>query len=309
MFIGFLAATGTLLMWSIGTYAFLRASRGIDPGLLNRVRLLIAVGATLAMASVTGGMWPWKVIAATSVDAWFWLGLSGVVGLTIGDLFGFTSLRILGARRQSVIGTLAPAAAAAAGLFLLDEHISLIDIAGITVTLLGVIIATYSQQEQHDVAREGYGSFVGGVLLAIGGAVCQGVGLVLAKKGMMSADGQSAVIAPFHATFLRMSVGFVATYALDIVRRAPHLPLREAFNDPSPRNAMLLGAVTGPVVGVTLSLLAAQMLPAAIAQTIFSLVPFVVMIIARVVYREPLRIRALAGALVSVIGVLILVIY
>lgn len=308
MFLGFLAATGTLLSWSIGTYAFLRASRIIDPGLLNRARLLLAVGATLVLASMTSGMWPWIVVTSTTYHAWFWLGLSGIVGLTIGDLFGFTSLRILGARRQSVIGTLAPAAAAAAGLLLLNEQISIIDIAGITVTLVGVIVATYSREEQRDVAKEGYGTFTLGVLLAIGGAVCQGVGLVLAKYGMMSENNQP-LIQPFHATFLRMIIGFAATYVLDILRREPHRPLREAFTETSSRNAMLLGALSGPVIGVTLSLLAAQHLPAAIAQTVFSLVPFVVMFIARVVYNEPLRPRALLGALISVIGVLILVMY
>jgi drug/metabolite transporter (DMT)-like permease len=308
MLLGFLAATGTLLSWSVGTFAFLRASRIIDPGLLNRARLLLAVWATLVLASITTAMWPWTVIVSTSFHAWFWLGLSGVVGLTIGDLFGFTSLRILGARRQSVIGTLAPAAAAAAGVMLLDEHISFIDIVGITVTLVGVIVATYSPQEQQDVAKEGYGSFTLGVLMAIGGAICQGVGLVLAKNGMMS-ESHQPLIQPFHATFLRMSVGFAATYVLDILRRAPHRPLGEAFSESSSRNSMFLGALSGPVIGVTLSLLAAQHLPAAIAQTIFSLVPFVVMIIARLVYKEPLRTRAVIGALISVVGVLILVMY
>jgi hypothetical protein len=55
MLLGFLAATGTLLSWSVGTYAFLRASRIIDPGLLNRARLLLAVWTTLALGSITAG--------------------------------------------------------------------------------------------------------------------------------------------------------------------------------------------------------------------------------------------------------------
>jgi drug/metabolite transporter (DMT)-like permease len=269
---------------------------------------MLAVGATLLLACATAGVLPWQLIEQTSWQSWLYLGLSGIVGLTIGDLFGFTSLRILGARRQSVIGTLSPAAAAAAAFLLLNEHISLIDVAGITVTLLGVIVATYSQQEQNDVANEGYGSFILGAVLGIGGAVCQGVGLVLAKKGMMSESGQ-VLVAPFHATFLRMCVGFFATYALDVLRRTPHRALREAFSESTSRNAMLLGALSGPVIGVTLSLLAAQKLPAAIAQTIFSLVPFVVMIIARVFYKEPLRMRSVVGAVISVVGVVILVIY
>lgn len=308
MFLGLLSATGTLLSWSVGTFAFLRASRIIDPGLLNRARLLLAVVATLLLASLWAGEMPWTVVESTPIQAWIWLGLSGIVGLTVGDLFGFTSLRILGARRQSVIGTLAPAATAAAAVLLLDEHISLIDITGITVTLGGVIIATYSPHEQHAVEREGYGSFSTGIILAVGGAICQGVGLVLAKKGMMS-ESDHALIAPFHATFVRMSIGFIATYVLDILRRVSLRPLSEAFAERSSRNAMLLGALSGPVIGVTLSLLAAQELPTAIAQTIFSLVPFVVMIIARIIYQEPLPVRAVIGALVSATGVLVLVMY
>ena len=112
MLIGFLAACGTLFSWSFGTLAFLNASRRMDPGLLNRARLLLAVVATFVLASITMQVWPWQLFSNTGINQWMWLGISGVVGLALGDLFGFTSLRILGARRQSVLSTIAPAAAA-----------------------------------------------------------------------------------------------------------------------------------------------------------------------------------------------------
>ncbi len=304
MILGLIAACITLVSWSFGTIVFLRASRSIDPGLLNRTRLLLAVGATAVLCCVIQGWWPWQILTESVWEHWLWLGLSGVIGLTVGDLFGFTSLRILGARRQSVVGTMAPAAAAVVGFVVLDETLTLIDIGAMTLSILGVMFAMSSADERTDVLREGYGSFTLGILLALGGAACQGIGLVVAKLGLEAHDG---AISPFHATFMRMSVGFVGTYVLDIIRRAPHRPLREAFVDKSAARAMYLGVLFGPIIGVTCSLIAARYLEVAIAQTIMSMVPFVVIAIASIVYRQPVRWRSVVGAIIAVIGVVLLV--
>lgn len=302
--LGLIAACTTLLSWSFGTIVFLRASRSIDPGLLNRTRLLLAVGATAVLCCAVQGWWPWQIFTGSVWDQWLWLGLSGIIGLTVGDLFGFTSLRILGARRQSVVGTMAPAAAAVVGFVVLGETLTLVDIGAMALSIFGVMFAMSSAQERTDVQREGYGSFTLGILLALGGAVCQGAGLVIAKLGLEAGDG---AIAPFHATFMRMSVGFVGTYVLDIIRRAPHRPLREAFVDKPAARAMYLGVLFGPIIGVTASLVAARYLEVAIAQTIMSMVPFVVMGIAAVVDRQPLPWRSVVGAVIAVIGVVLLV--
>ncbi|HBB26651.1 MAG TPA: hypothetical protein DCZ59_10330 [Bacteroidetes bacterium] len=304
MFLGLLAASGTLLSWSIGTLAFLKASRLMDPGLLNRARLGVAVVVTLIIASTMSGLWPWDLLGTTSAESWLWLGLSGFIGLTIGDLFGFTSLRILGARRQSVIGTTAPAASAVVALAMLGETLSWSDVIGIMLSIAGVMYAMNTSQERQEVHNEGFGSYSLGVLLAIGGAICQGAGLVLAKKGM---TGANASITPFHATFLRMIVGFCATYVVDVLRRAPHRPLKEAYAHPDARTAMFTGTIFGPIIGVTMSLVAARSLDVAVAQTIFSLVPFVVMAIMRLVYRQPIPARSIIGAVISVFGVVLLV--
>jgi drug/metabolite transporter (DMT)-like permease len=71
---------------------------------------------------------------------------------------------------------------------------------------------------------------------------------------------------------------------------------------------MFFGTFFGPIVGVTMSLVAAKNLDVAVAQTIFSLVPFVVMFIMRVFYGQRIPARSLIGAVISVIGVVILVV-
>lgn len=302
---GILAAVGTLLSWSVGTLAFTRASRRIDPGLLNKARLLIAVVGTGLIATVSTWMLPWQLILSPSATAWMWLALSGIVGLTIGDFFGFTSLMILGARRQSVVGTVAPIFALIGGWALLDERLTWLSLLATLLTIGGVMWSMSSVEERNAVHKEGYGSFTKGMLMAIGGAACQGFGLVLAKMGMQSGiDGGQ--ITAFHAAFMRMVAGFASIYLFDILRRAPGVRLRDAFANAPALRPMLLGAVSGPIFGVSMSLYAANRLGAGLAQTIFSLVPFVVMGIAAVVDRERLRLRVVLGAIIAIAGVILL---
>lgn len=303
---GLLAAVSTLALWSVGTLAFTRAARRIDPGLLNKSRLLLAVAGTGTLACVVHGMWPWQMFTTPTSTAWMLLALSGVIGLTIGDFFGFTSLMILGARRQSVVGTVAPVFALGGGWLLLDEPLSWMSALGTAMAVAGVMWSMSSVEERADVHREGYGSFTTGVLMAIGGAACQGFGLVLAKMGMQAGTA-AGPIPPLHAAFMRMTTGFASIYIFDILRRAPAVHMRDAFMQPSVLRPMLLGAVAGPILGVSMSLVAASRIDAGLAQTIFSLIPFVVMGIAAVVDRERLRPRVLLGAILAVLGVIILV--
>lgn len=312
MLIGLLAALGTLASWSAGTMAFLTASRRMNPTLLNRARLMLAVGATCVLACVVNGFWPWELFTLPSLHSWLFLGLSGVVGLTVGDHFGFTALRILGARRQSVVSTVSPAAAAIAAFFLLSENLSVQAIIGMGLSIAGVMWAMGSAEERTAVDKEGYGSFGVGIFLALLGALCQGMGLVLAKMGMnlqwySSPSELVNDVGGVQATFMRMTVGFLCVYVLDFLRRAPFRPLREAFQDVEGRRAMYLGTLFGPVIGVTLSLVAVKHISAAIAQTIFSMVPLVVLAIAAVVQHERLRPSAVIGAIIAVAGVVLLV--
>lgn len=304
MMLGYLAAFGTLFSWSGGTLAFLHASRKIQPSLLNRTRLLLAVLSTGTITIIVSGILPWELITSVNWSNWLWLGASGLVGLTIGDFFGFTSLRILGARRQSIVGTIAPAFAAISGFLLIGETYSLLAVMGLITTVLGVMYAMAGTEERDAVHHEGYGSYSVGILMAIGGAVCQGVGLVLAKNGM-SAEGVS--VNPIHATFMRMSIGWLGAYVLDILRRDKIRPMKEAFSAGSGTRAMFLGALLGPTIGVSLSLYAANEIGAGHAQTIFSLIPFVIMAFAAIRAHEPLRLRSIIGAIIAVGGVVVLI--
>ena len=71
---------GTALCWVATATSFEIAGRRIDSMVVNLLRLLMAMVSLSAFCAVTRGM-------ALPLDAnghpWFWLGLSGIVGLSL----------------------------------------------------------------------------------------------------------------------------------------------------------------------------------------------------------------------------------
>lgn len=289
------------MVWSAGTILFGIAARRIAPSLLNRTRLFLAAIGTALVAMLMDNLTPWGLFTSMSWNGWLWLGLSAIVGLSVGDLFGFSGLRILGARRQSVIGTTSPIAALAAGYWLLDESIDVYDAIGAFLCVAGVMWAVGSAGERGEVKREGFGLYSTGFMLSLAGAICQGLGLVLAKMGL----DESAGVA--HATFIRMLIGWITAYGVDIVRRDKILPMKLAFSDKEGRTAMLWATIAGPIIGVTCSLAALATMRAGIAQTIFALVPLVVIGMIAVRHREKIALATILGTTIAIAGVAMII--
>src|SRR5882757_3903849 len=128
---GILFGLLTVLSWTFCIFPFTQAARRIGSNTLNHFRLLLAtllIGITSLLLDVKSFG---ALFTADYLPAWCWLGISGIVGLTLGDYFAFRMYAILGARIGSVLTTLAPAAALVSGVILLNENINAIGVAGI----------------------------------------------------------------------------------------------------------------------------------------------------------------------------------
>ncbi|MFN6082262.1 MAG: EamA family transporter, partial [Bacteroidota bacterium] len=82
---------------------------------------------------------------------------------------------------------------------------------------------------------------------------------------------------------------------------------KEIAFKPQHLKPVLIGTVFGPVIGVSMSLLAASIIEVSLAQTIFSLLPITVMLAAVLSGREKLELSSFIAAIISVGGVFILV--
>ncbi len=306
--LGILFALITTFSWSIGIFPFTQAARKLGSNALNHFRLLLATVLVAGTSFVISSTDFLQLFSGQYLYAWFWFGLSGIVGLTIGDYFAFSMYAILGARIGSVLTTLAPAAALLLGFMLTDEHISIIGIIGIIITIFGVINISLGRSERNLIPDHGHGNISKGIILGILGALCQGAGLVMAKKGFMAEQQVHLSINPVHATFIRMSIGTASMFLVTLVsgRFSKVIkPLRE--NKDRGIQYGIMGTIFGPFFGVCLSLYTVTMIDASIAQTIFSLVPVFALIFSFLFFHDIISVKSLLGVFIAISGVLILV--
>ena len=204
--------------------------------------------------------------------------------------------------------TLAPPTAAFASWMMLGEHLHMQAWLGMTITLVGIgmsVLNKGSQESHHKVELK---LPVKGVLFGIGAGVGQGLGLVLSKVGMNYyeagvPEGMDAVndLLPFASTFIRAiagSLGFLCVMALQ--RQFYTLPV--ALKDSKGMKAAIGATLTGPFIGVSLSLMAVQYTEAGIASTLMALVPVLIIWPAHLLFKQEVKPLEIVGAVISVIG-------
>ncbi|RLD63824.1 MAG: EamA family transporter [Bacteroidetes bacterium] len=287
---GEFAALLTALFWTITALAFEKATKTVGSIAVNIIRLVLGFLFLGLLTYVQRGMF--LPLDATQY-AWFWLMLSGFVGLMIGDLFLFASYPIIGARIAMLMMTLAPPLAAILGLLILDEKMSSNSIIGMLLVMAGIAMVIWSRPESNKKMKLNFP--IKGLIFAFMGAVGQAGGLVLSKLGMQDYD-------PFAATQIRIIAamfGFIIL--ISIMGR-----WKNVLNALKNRNAITnisIGSFFGPFLGVSFSLVAIKYTSTGIASTLMSIVPVLIILPSVVIFKQKVSIKEIIGAVISVIGV------
>jgi len=302
---GQIAGLTTSLLWTATALFFNAATRRLGPTLVNITRIFVAIMLLGVTHRIYTGLWIPEAVPRQVL----YLALSGVIGLSIGDQALLTSFMDIGPRLSMLIMTTSPLMAAMFGWVVLGETLANGAWIGIALTLGGVAWVVLERPSGTVMAHEP-ALRVRGVVLALVGALCQAGGLLLSKQGMGHGWlDASEHIAPQTATLIRMAfagVGMIPIFMLnrgrERRRRARGLiPKRHG----SPRAGfafMVCGAVTGPFLGVWMSLVATDRAPLGIAQTLCSLTPIFILPAVYVLHRERVSPRAAIGAVMAVAG-------
>ena len=288
--IGELAALFTAFCWTVTAIAFESASRKVGSLSVNIIRLVMAFILLGVFSWIRRGMFiPLDADAFT----WFWLGLSGLVGFVIGDLFLFKAFTVIGSRLSMLVMTLVPPITAFIGWLIMGEVLAMIHFAGMALTLSGIGLVIFNRQSKKQKNLENVP--VKGLLFAIGGAVGQAVGLVLSKFGMGQFDA-------FAATQIRVIAG-IAGFVVIIHFFRRWLAVSTAVQNKKAMGLMLIGATFGPFLGVSSSLIAVQNTATGIASTIMAITPILIIPPTYFFFKQQVSWKEVIGALVSVIGV------
>lgn len=297
--IGESAALATSCLWTVSSLFFTSAGRKIGSLSLNAYRTVIAVGFLVVAHLILLR----TILPSASGGQWFWMGMSGIVGLGIGDSGLFAAYVLIGPRRSVLLMALAPIFASLGAYLMLGEVLPTLAIIGIAITLAGVVLVILEGEERSGETRLSQKLKVYGVLLGLIAAIGQGVGLVLAKKGI---DFNSAMtLNPLSATLMRMVLGAISVWVVMLL--AGRLPeLRRALNNNEGMRLTVAAAFIGPFLGVTLSMVAVTYAQTGVAQTLLSLMPVLIIPLVWIRYGQKTSWRGILGALVAVFGVAIL---
>jgi drug/metabolite transporter (DMT)-like permease len=285
--VGELAALTAATLWGFtSVFFFSVAAQRIGALRVNLLRLPLG-WALLGVTLLVTGLKP-----VTDGKSLALLAVSGVIGLSIGDLAYFAAMRRIGPRLAVLLLSLAPLFAAGIGVVLLHEIPGPLAGAGIVLTLGGVFWVVLERRDE--VMPPGH--HVWGVVLGLVSAFCQGFGLVLAKWGM--AGG----LHPWAASWLRMTAGTAAIWAgAMLAGRLSDLDLCGSLRLAWPQ--VVGGAVLGPFLGASLSLVAAQRTEVGVAATLMATTPIIVIPLVMVTERYRPSWRALAGTLLAFVGI------
>ena len=297
--IGESAAVAASFLWTLSSIFFTSAGKRIGWISVNAYRTVIAI----VLLAATHMIFLGTVVPLASVGQWFWMGLSGIVGLGIGDSGLFAAYLAIGPRRSLLLMALAPIFAAVAAYLMLGETIPELAILGIILTLIGVVTVILESEERSGEARISNRRRASGVFFGLVAAAGQGVGLALSKKGIDLNPGTT--LNALSATLMRLLLGalFIWLLAL-VVGRMPEL-LRAARDSVGMRDTAA-ASVVGPYLGITLSMVAVTLTETGVAQTLLSLMPVMIIPVVWILYGQKTSRRSMIGAVVAVLGVAII---
>ncbi len=284
---------------------FTTAGQRLGVTTVNLLRLPSgALCLALSHLVLTGRIWPEGMLWSQQM----WIGLSGVVGLAIGDSALFKAFITIGPRRSMAVMALAPVFTVLVAWSMLGEHLNLWAMGGIVIVIGGVALASIGK-------AEGQGTFGTiapkllrtGLLLALIASAGQGLGSVFVKMGMTSSapSGPDAPLASgFDAlgtTLVRM-VWAALAYWIVVLPQQNIRGLAGKLKDRKGVGALVVAILMGPFISVWISVVAIKNTEAGIAQVLLGMVPIFVVLPAWIVYRDKPSRRSLFGIVIAIGG-------
>jgi drug/metabolite transporter (DMT)-like permease len=264
---------------------------------VNYMRLWIAVPALLVIH--------WLLYAtpfpfAIEPSRFLYLGVSGLIGFVIGDTMLFESFLLIGPRLAMLLALLVPVCGALLAWVFLGEKLLALEIISMLVTIGGIAWVAAEKTAPVDAltSREPR-KYRLGILLAVGGAVGQAVGLLFSRLGL--AGGYSAI----SATLVRVSASALVLVILSLFRGNLHSHLAK-MKDKKALLEISAGALTGPALGVVLSLVAIAHIHIGVASTLMSLTPVLLLPVSYLLFKEKITPRAIIGTMIAMLGVILL---
>jgi drug/metabolite transporter (DMT)-like permease len=212
----------------------------------------------------------------------------------------FESFLLIGPRLAMLLALLVPVFSTLIAWLWLGETLQLPQIISILVTISGVAWVVAEKNAPAIAPAPGQRrQYRLGIVMAMGGAAGQALGLLFSRLGL--AGGYSAI----SATQVRVGSAALALALISLCQGKLKVHLAR-MKDKTALLQITAGSLTGPVLGVVLSLVAIAHTQIGVASTLMSLTPVLLLPMSYFLFKEKITPRAIVGTLIALLGVVLL---
>lgn len=280
--------------WAVSAGFYRIGLRGVDPYLANTVR---SICTSLILA--TYFLFPGKLaeLSTLSGETLFWIILSGLVGLGLGDTLYLFSLKLIGVSKTVPISSAYPLFSIIPAILFLGEKVSVSLVLGALLVVLGLYMVTYPRNGKNRLKISGE-KHVLGVFFAVGAAGVWGVSIVMMAKGLKGVD-------PIMFNAVRMPVLSLVLLGFLSLTKA------NKFSSVRRRNwlYLTLGGVTALILGHTFFVLSLKAIGVSKATPLSSISPMLGVLVGMFILGEKKDPRIFLGSIIVVFGLVFVVLH
>ncbi|HMA77369.1 MAG TPA: DMT family transporter [Candidatus Krumholzibacteriaceae bacterium] len=287
-YIGEVAAVLTAACWAINSILFADAGKKIGSRSVNHLRLWFALILLGAMHLIIIR----KPLPGLLSQTFIFLSVSGVVGFFIGDSLLFESYVLIGPRMGMLMMTSVPIFSVFLGWVFLNEKLGPWQLTAISLTVLSIAFVTKDKSDNSSFHPR---HLLRGVLLGLGGAMGQAIGLMLSKRGLQEG------INPISANLIRVTAATAAISIYLLLTGNFHIDFAKLRQKGiTPR--IFGGALFGPVIGVVLSLVSISYAKLGIASTLMATSPAMLIPLSSIFYSERVTAKTVFWTSMAIAG-------
>ncbi len=297
MLIYYLIAILAAFCWSVSSLISADIARNIGGLAFNRIRLFFV---SLMLIAFTIYQDTWDTI---HTDLFFTIIISGIIGIFVGDTLLFIALQKIGPRRNNILFSLAAPFTVMLNIFFLNEVMTFVNLLGCLIVFFGVVIAIAYGNSNDQIHRWEIvqGSLKVGIILSVGAALCQSIGLILMKP-VLNAGADPIASAAIRTSISLFFISF--TFLLNSENFSPKKKITLKIILQS-----VLSGFIGMALGMSLLLIALKNADAGIVATLSSTSPILILFLIWLLTKKIPSLGAWFGTILAIMGTGLIFIY
>jgi DME family drug/metabolite transporter len=289
-------AIASAFLWALSSMLVKSQTARIGIVLMGALRTIPALMVYWGLLLLTGRG---NALLELPPHSWVFLMGSTLLGLVIGDLLYFQSMKYLGLARALPLSSIYPFFTIALALVFLDEHITWSVVGGAVLIVCGAYLLAFPKGRGHvRTGAEAQQLDLKGVGLALAAALCWGTSTILLRQGMEGVDVPVANTVRLSALALVLWVTAAHRKQVRLVKNYLHGEGLRTLG------IVLLAGVIGMTLGTFAYLAAVQLAGAARTSTLTSAMPLFGVPFS-LILGEKLTGRMVVGTLLTISGVLL----